>query len=203
MIFIDCGTNFGQGLEKILSLNSHLDIKTVYSFEANPITFKEFIKSGKDDELRTLFPEIDFNFFNNGVYHLYGLGKINCEIDTSSQKHTGGGSSLLSLDEWNTESVYGWESGSRYQKYVEKPVICVNIGDIINSIDSKEDLIIKLDIEGVETEALESISHWDLLGRVKKMYIEFHDNVLPGKSSDFSNAIQKITEANIDLTIWH
>lgn len=160
-IFIDCGTNFGQGLDKISKIeNIDFEKWDVYSFEANPLMF-ENIKKHKN-----------VRYFNVGVSDFYGFSNFHCENNNGSS-FDGGGSTLLDLKNWKTENVYGFKP-----EYYQVLIPVIDLCDFIKKINPPEKgIILKLDVEGSEYQILNKIKNEELFKYIKKAYIEFHDHI--------------------------
>lgn len=188
-IFIDCGTNFGQGLRSIAKLEN-MDINwDVYSFEANPELFKQIEKNKH------------VRYFNVAVSDYYGFSNFNCEelIQENNISYNGGGSTLLELDKWNTDKIYGFKPN--YKSYL---VPVIDIADFITNINPQEkSIIIKLDIEGLEFKILSKLEELNLFKYIKKIYIEFHEHLLsdaPNKGVSYWTEF--FTKNNIDYVLW-
>ena len=188
-IFIDCGTNFGQGLRSISKLEN-MDVKwDVYSFEANPEIFKEIEKNKY------------IRYFNVAVSDYYGFSNYSCEelIQDNKSSYNGGGSTLLELNEWNIDRVYGFKPN--YKSYL---VPVIDITDFIITINPPEkSIIIKLDVEGCEFNILSKLEELNLFKFISKIYIEFHEHLLtvtPKKGMTYW--VNFFVENNIDYVLW-
>lgn len=186
-IFIDCGTNFGQGLEKISKLEN-IDFNNwfVYSFEANPLTFEKIQKIE------------NVKYFNLGVSDFYGFVNFNCE-KYDDYGFVGGGSTLLDLKNWKTEKVYGFKP-----EYLSVLVPVIDLCDFINTIEPEDkSIILKLDVEGSEYQILNKLKNNNLFDKIKKIYIEFHDHITNIKpeynSSYWVNVLQ---QNNVEFIQW-
>ena len=189
--FLDVGTQFGQGLSLISSregLNS--GVKT-FSFEPNPSTF---LKIERQDNVR---------YFNMAVGTETRFMDFNCE------EVTGGGSSLLSLDAWNLESVYNWSEGERYNRNKAIKVMTVSILDILEGLcDEKEEhsILMKLDCEGMEYQILPLLHETGNLKWFKTMYVEWHEKSITDKSLikiDRLGLTKILIDNKVSLVDWY
>jgi FkbM family methyltransferase len=186
-IFIDCGTNLGQGLKEISSLENINNDWDVYSFEANPITYSLIEKNTA------------FQYFNVAVSDSYHFSIFNCESQDKNG-FIGGGSTLLDLNEWRSERVYGFK-----QNYIQKLIPVIDLTDFILRIKPEnKSIILKLDIEGSEYKVLKKMHDLNLFKFIRKIYVEFHDHVLlnPHETSA-AHWVHYFAENNIEFTPWH
>jgi FkbM family methyltransferase len=185
-IFIDCGTNLGQGLQKISDLENIDDLWTVYSFEPNPHTFL-LIKRNRN-----------VRYFNVAVSDSYGFSQFNCE-KWDNNGFIGGASTLIPLENWHTERVYGFRPSN-----IQTLVPIIDLTDFILSLEPAEkSIVLKLDIEGSEYKILKKFQELNLFKYINKLYIEFHDHLLqsPGQFPA-SYWLDFFSSINLKFTIW-
>lgn len=188
-IFIDCGTNLGQGLKTICKLEDIDNTWDVYSFEANPKTFE---KIEKNKYVR---------YFNVAVSDKYEFSIFNCEKMDNENGFVGGGSTLLELNNWNSEKVYNFKPD-----YIQTIVPVIDLIDFILKIDPEENsIILKIDIEGSEYKILKKIEYLKFFKYIKKIYIEFHDHVVNDLDIEHNSNywINYFINNNIEYKIWH
>lgn len=188
-IFLDCGTQLGQGLKNISKLENIKTDWDVYSFEANPITF---LKIERNNHVR---------YFNVAVSDSYGFSTFNCEEWDADHGFTGGGSTLIDLNNWNTERVYGVKPN-----YVQTLVPTIDLIDFIKKLNPEEkSIVLKLDIEGCEYRVLKKIQENNFFKFFKKIYIEFHDHLLTTQETNNNSQywIQYCYDNNIEIITWH
>jgi hypothetical protein len=82
--------------------------------------------------------------------------------------------------------------------------------ELINSIDSDDDIFLKLDIEGSEYDLLEKLINENLLIVIKKLYVEFHNqyvsqNMLEKHKLDFrkQNILDYLYNNKIEYELWY
>ncbi len=185
-IFIDCGTNLGQGLKEISVLEGINNNWNVYSFEANPITFSLIEKNQA------------FRYFNVAVSDTYHFATFNCER-WDDKGFIGGASTLLDLDEWQTERVYGFKPEN-----IQTIVPVIDLIDFILRLKPEmKSIVLKLDIEGSEYKILQKLQDLNLYNFIRKIYIEFHDHLLSTTQQKPSNYwIRFFSTNNIDFVLW-
>jgi FkbM family methyltransferase len=192
--FIDCGTHFGEGLDFFIN---HLKIDEsweVHSFEANPKTFESFPERSK-------YKNLKIEFHNLAVSDEDGHVIFNRETPKgfSEEIMMGGGSSFMSLDEWNP-----W--GTFKESYTDSiKVASLDFDKFVSSLDSSN-IFCKMDIEGAEFQVLEKMILSGSIEKIKKIWIEFHDNFFTNPEI-YRNRKHKIlnvlSEKNIEYVEWH
>jgi FkbM family methyltransferase len=193
-IFLDCGTNLGQGL---LNLQNVLDENfEIYCFEANKLTYDRFIEKLKDNNfLKTQFKNIQT--FNKAIWTSNGFKRLTLEYCPHEVGWVGGATNIL-------------EDNFVKPSYINEQYI--KNGDLVETIDlvefiqnnfSQDDYIIcKMDIEGAEYPVLEKMIEKDILKYIKVFYIEWHNRMLKNKY-DESKIINHILNSQIELREWH
>ncbi|TMI63417.1 MAG: FkbM family methyltransferase [Bacteroidetes bacterium] len=154
-VIIDCGANTGQ-ISSFLSITG----ATIYAFEPDPIAFESLQKNcGKRKNI---------NCINKGVWNKNTMLKLfrHTEMRNNEQAFTVGSSIVDTKKNINPAS------------FVEVEVI--NLIEFIQSLNLKVDLV-KIDVEGAETEILQSIIHQDAHRLFKTMYVETHETKIPGQ----------------------
>lgn len=182
--FLDFGTRFGEGLEKIKGhekLNKDVEI---YSFEANPYTFQQI--PFKDD----------VEYYNIAVSAQDGFFNFNCEIQDDGKPY-GDGSSLMDIAYWNKEATY-------------KPIGVFSMS-IISLLDkllpdrSEKSILAKFDIEGMEFDIFEELRKTDNFKWFSKIYVEFHQGNMDGKplpTTDFE-WMKYFEDIGLDVVLWN
>ena len=91
-VFLDLGTHYGEGLENFCNLYNIDETWIVHTFEANPITYDEFVKKyNKRKWVR---------HHNKAIGITNGFVILNIETLTDGIQ-TGEGSSTVNIDKWN------------------------------------------------------------------------------------------------------
>lgn len=201
-IYLDCGTNLCQGLEKIQSFHSMDNDWEIYSFEANPITFN----SVKHDK----FPNV--KFINKAVWTENTEKYLSIEKWPSTVSEQNGSNNLVEKnlsDQWigggsnimgdNFIFIHSQESSIKRN---EIKVNCINLCEfIINNFKKEDYIVIKLDVEGAEYPILEKMINENIIDFVDVFYIEFHNHMLNETYNE--EFIRKtINDKKIKLVEW-
>lgn len=192
--FIDCGTHFGEGLNYFIQ---HLQINNdweIHSFEANPKTFESFPDRSRYDNLK-------ITFHNLAVSDSDGYVIFNRETPKNYPEEfmMGGGSSFMPLDEWNPWGTFK----ESYNDSIE--VRSLDFPKFIESL-SPGDIYCKMDIEGAEFQVLEKMISDGSIKRIKKIWIEFHDNFFSNPipyNEKKRKILEFLSENNIEYVEWH
>ena len=163
-LFLDCGSNLGQGFEFFRKYYPNNNYDYVL-FEPNPYCFQELSKkyAGLSDsgvQLRNLAVGI-----NNGSIDFYGL-----EEEKGGIYSVGG----TVLPEHNSKK-YGTSSS------VSLKVQSINFSEFLVDILKKyvyTAVILKLDIEGGEYPVLDALRSEGLLSNFETIYVEFHSQYI-------------------------
>lgn len=158
-VFLDCGTNLGQGLtefDKKMNLINQDDWK-IYCFEPNP-----------DIQLNTLFPKA-----TNIEYIPKAVWKENTQLEFRMQGKSmndlkGLGSKLEVVDKkYNPDNC----------KFKLQQVDAFDLSDFITDLihtDSNVEIYVKMDIEGAEFEVLQHLIEQDTIKHIKEIFCECH-----------------------------
>jgi FkbM family methyltransferase len=199
-IFIDCGTNLKQGLMEILDLNS--DIEKIYSFEGNTVVY-DFID--KTDGI---------NYFNIAVSNETGFTEFHIEKDphTSNKEYFGLSSRIQSPEikdklfnfPFDVDGVTYTNVEDYVQDYYKKIIVPkIRLVDFINYLNVDGcDIILKLDVEGEEYAILEDMKNSGSFKKIKKLYVEFHENSRLSQYDTAETWVQYFKEINLDFTQW-
>lgn len=158
-IFLDCGTNLGQGLtefEKKFKMINQSEWK-IYCFEPNP-----------DIKLKSLFPNA-----SNIEYIQKAIWKENTQLEFRMQGKTdddlkGLGSKLEIVDKkYNPNNC----------KFKIQQVEAIDLSDFITDLINKDintEIYMKMDIEGAEFEVLQHLIERDTIKYIKEIFCECH-----------------------------
>jgi FkbM family methyltransferase len=187
-VLIDCGSNLGQGYEDLKQKLKITSEWKVFMFEPNPNCFEKLISTYQDK---------NFTIFNKAVH------SSNKNVKLFIPKN----------DDYSVSStIYNDFHNSKYNQvwdnYIE--VESSDLIELINSIDSEDDIFLKLDIEGSEYDLLEKLINENLLIMIKKLYVEFHNqyvsqNMLEKHNLDFrkQNILDYLYNNKIDYELWY
>ena len=170
-IVIDCGANVGK-------ISSYLSITgaTVYAFEPDPIAFEKLLKRCTKRK--------NINCINKGVWDKNTTLRLfrHAGMKNNEQAFTVGSSIVGSKKNINSES------------FVEIEVI--DLVEFIRSLKVTIDLI-KVDIEGAETEVLQSIIQQNAHSLFKTMYLETHQTKIPGQKEELKKIKEQMKQKGI------
>lgn len=174
--FIDCGAHCG---ESILQAKQRFgqDI-TVISFEPIPYFANQLKEIYKDDD--TVMVENAAVWINQDIKKFYVHGEIT------------DGSSLLTL--------YG---GVEEGRYINIP--CFDLSSwIMDTFDSDDYLILKLDIEGAEYEVLNKLIEDGAIKMIKELWGEWHHQKIEDEyTHKLAKKIQDyLSENHVYFNIW-
>ena len=183
-IFIDCGTNFKQGLKEISPL--YPDIEKIYSFEAN----------------RHVYDLLDKNdgnvYFNLAVSDKTGfatfhaercIGVIQGNVMLGQDRFIGGGSRLQDpkigvskqFDINIPTAIGGGNQTKNIDEFIEDMydkiiVPTIRLVDFIEYLKPEDkSLILKLDVEGAEYSILKDMKEANIFNKIKVLHVEWHD----------------------------
>jgi FkbM family methyltransferase len=191
--FLDCGTHLFQGLKEFNKIYKFDNSWKIYSFEANPITYKqskEFLSDGLEN--------LDIIHQNLAVSNEDSEIQINCQILPDSAN--GQGSNILK-DPPNRDIAGGYDF-----KWHTERVKCFDLSSFIKDLKDVEVLILKLDIEGAEFQVLEKIINDKSYEKINEMYVEFHERFFINEIQKYTNLknnyINFFNNNNIKITTW-
>jgi FkbM family methyltransferase len=145
-IILDLGANLG--IISIL-LSKKFPFTKIYSFEASPINFQNFVKNIEDNNCTNITP------FNLAVW---STTDDTIEIPTSPTNS--GGSSIYYKPEF-------------FDQYPVSKVKTISLEDILSQNNIEDCKLLKIDVEGAEYEIFKSFPE-EKLNIIKNIGIEFH-----------------------------
>lgn len=211
-VFLDCGTNFCQGLKShIQKYNINKDW-IVHSFEANPATYRH-----AKNIINKHLSEYNITLHNKAVWVRNCTRKLtmeynsrlgiltqleannfdpNClDLEDDRSLWIGGASNIM-------ENNYRAPSYAGDIKHQEEDVDCIDFSDFINRTFTLDDNIyLKLDIEGAEYSVLNKIIETDAISKIREITIEWHNHTL-NEPYDQSYLVEELTKRNIIINPW-
>jgi FkbM family methyltransferase len=194
-VFLDLGTHYGQGLREFVERFRIDDSWIVYTFEANPNTYKIFT-----EQYLKLTPYVRPT--NAAVSD--HTGKITLNLETPpNEGDTGMGSSVVPLDVWDP-----WgnnSSGTHFLKQVD--VLCFDFSKfVLENFSPEDNIIVKMDIEGSEYDVLEKMIRDDSISYLNHISVEWHSRFFKNKDEIENrerNLIETIRTYNgLNLESW-
>lgn len=191
-VFLDLGTHYGEGLENFCNLYNIDETWIVHTFEANPITYDEFVKKyNKRKWVR---------HHNKAIGITNGFVILNIETLTDGIQ-TGEGSSTVNIDKWNPWNLR--ERGA-FKNQIEVESIDFS-KFVIDNFNDRDYILCKMDIEGSEYDVLEKMIFDNSIDYIDHIIIEWHSNFFDNSSEMMERQIkiQKIlTDRNIKVENW-
>jgi FkbM family methyltransferase len=193
-ILLDLGTHYGQGLREFISKFNVDSSWSVFTFEANPVTYKIFM-----DNYHKLTPYVIA--YNKAITNYNGTITINIETPPN-EGETGMGSSVIGLDIWNP---WGGELRENFKTSAEVP--CIDLSEFIKTNFTVDDnIVIKMDIEGAEYDTLEKMIADKTLDYVNNISIEWHSRFFTNREEILERETKIKTymnEQNVTQGEWH
>lgn len=182
-IFLDCGSNIGQGFEYFSQKYS--EGFEYILFEPNPHCYK-ILKNKYSDRK-------DITLYNKAVYTKEDIFEFYFD-DPLSQ-----GGSLIS------------DHNSNYydSTLIDKvKVESIDLAKLINSLyDEQYNIVLKLDVESSEYDILENLIETETIFKISKIYCEFHSQYM--NQEDKPKYLQRenfilnfVKTHNINFEIW-
>lgn len=184
IIFLDCGSNLGQGFE---------EFRTKY---------------GTDDIVYIMFePDVKcYNKLCEQYIHLEYVQINNCAVAAQDGELT-----FYTTRDYDQGGTVIYDHNNNYYDNHNSQSYQVMAVDLIKIIDElllpHNTIIIKLDVESSEYDILESMIATGTVHKVKKIYCEFHSQYMrePERSqykAREQNILGYMQQHNINLELW-
>jgi len=183
-LFLDCGSNLGQGFEEFKNMFG-IDNIDYHLFEPNPFCFQELTKK---------YSQVSYITLHNTAV---GIEDKTVQFYYKNNFDVGGtvvfehGNNLFS----NTRSHL-------------TSVTCINlINHIQHVLKFYDKIFMKLDIESAEYDILEKLIETKLIHNLSKLFVEFHSQYMDPETKKYyelreRNILDYIKNNNIDFTLW-
>lgn len=192
-IFIDCGSNLGQGFESIKQLEKINHNWDVFMFEPNPHCIN--ILKNKYSKFNNIHIYHKGVYSENCITDFYITSDLKNNIQTLSQ-----GSKISKVKDLFTQrsNLYG------YAKPIKTELI--KLSEFINDLKHCE-IIIKIDTEGSEFAILNDLIRNSNLDNIKKIYVEFHTYAIDSDKKEYylakeAEIIEYFKKTNTKLINW-
>jgi FkbM family methyltransferase len=186
-VFLDCGTNFCQGLKSHINKYNIDHTWIIHSFEANPFTYVH-----AKNIIARHFSHLNITLHNNAVWVESGSKPLTVEYQSEIGvrqllKDNGFDASCVDLDADNALWVGGASNTMGEQFKVTPEMDKLKHLDVrAKSIDfikfiehlGKVNIYIKMDIEGSEYEVLSKLLASPAIKNIKEITIEWHNRLL-------------------------
>tara|TARA_B100000424_G_scaffold251681_1_gene227378 strand:+ start:401 stop:1090 length:690 start_codon:yes stop_codon:yes gene_type:complete len=194
-IFLDCGTHLGEGFEHFRKEYAFDETWDIHLFEPNP-NLKDYITENvveKYPNLNILFHPVAVAATNTprqAEFRLQVLGEDPHGVHPAGS--TGGGSSLVGQEHFRPEEIIGYETVNVEtvpmttilqnlveEAYKDDPSICSVTEDennvrTITLLRDKCQIIVKLDVEGLEYQILPELVNTGYGSWLSHIAVEFH-----------------------------
>lgn len=213
-ILIDCGTNLCQGLKDMVNRKSIDNTWKIYCIEANPEACKH-----AERIIKSHFSALNVTLIHGAVtdhnnacaltMHVKDMGYIHHQV------HSHLNYSQLSCIELNDERNYWVGLATNIMGDNHKPnvpeadlkknvmhVPGVRLSDFVLRVSSASDnVIIKMDIEGAEYEALQDLVNSAACKHVRELYVEWHAG-MRHVTPDQSSLEARLREQGVAIHSW-
>ena len=202
-VFLDCGTNLGQGLLQFVDKNIINSEFEIHCFEPNPYAMS-FAKDRLTKECSGY----------SIIFNQVALWTENCKKNLTIEsfdgdyvcQHTGkilgsnlkaGGATNIMGDAWSRPSYI-----PELNLIKDIEVECIDFSSYIDANISPSDYVIcKMDIEGAEYEVLRKLIDDGTINKIDEIYIEWHNHLLT-TNNNTQDFINEIRSRNIKIETW-
>jgi len=155
-VFLDCGANDGCSVRKFKNKISNWKEYEIFSFEANEIFYKDIEQTGATLIKKAVWiadEEVDFFVVSVDKYGRQG-------------SRTGASTLNKEKSQWNLQT---------HKEVQTKKVQALDLSVwILQNFSKKDEIILKMDIEGSEYDVLEKMVDDGSMSFINELWIEFH-----------------------------
>ena len=185
-VFIDGGSNTGQGYEQISKLFT-TDFE-VHMFEPNPYCYEILLNK---------YPEKIIN--NKALWNKSCKRKLKIEYCPNEKQLTGGATNILEENFIKPDYIL-----DEYISNEKIEVDCVSLVDYIKkNINISDYIVLKLDIEGAEFEVLDDLIENHLIEYINLIIIEWHEKMRSDNNKPREYYLDLFKKNNIRYIAWH
>lgn len=191
-IFIDCGSNLGQGYTNLTNI-LQLENDEVYMFEPSKYCYEKLIEKYSNNS------SIHLN--QKAVWNKNEKRILNIEFCPIEDGFYGGATNILMenfkildrdiplMDEWPPKEF--------------DVVECIDLSQfILENIDLNQNIILKIDIEGAEYEVIDKLIEDDTLKYINTIAVEWHPDMRKDNCKDISYYVNEFTKNNVKYVEW-
>lgn len=203
-VFLDCGTNLGQGLLQFIDKKIVNETFDIHCFEPNPYAMN-YTKHRLSQEK---FKDYSFTFNDVAIWTEKCRKKLTIESFEGEYicQHTGehlghdlkaGGATNIMESEWS-KPHYIQDSDLDMSLEID----CINFSEYLkNNFQDDDYIICKMDIEGAEYEVLGKLIDDNTIDLIDEIYVEWHNHLL---KSEYNTQmfIDEIRNRNIKIESW-
>lgn len=188
-VFIDCGSNKGQGLRSFIEKYNIDKEWIIEAYEPNPLCKLKY-------HINDLVQKLNIKIFDCAIFSYTGKIKFSQFLENDE------GSSVNCLMSKGVCKDINSESYRKHDTIID--VECKNLCDVINQYNDDDFIVIKLDIEGAEFETLRTLLKTSAINKINDLYVEWHTPFVLDEDDNTCNELKlKITEKGINLYEWH
>lgn len=188
-VFIDCGSNVGQGLKQFISMYNIDSSWTVEAFEPNPYLIESLKQNISNLPIKV-------NVYNKAVWDTDG------EVQFSIMETESEGSSVEKLMDSGACADKNSISYRKHDNIITVPSI--SMSNILKKYSENDFILVKLDIEGSEFRVVRKIISDNTINLIDELYIEWHTEYLSSENINTkSHLIEQIMSRGIGIHDWH
>lgn len=197
-VFIDCGTNLGQGLlelNKKYSLQENNEEWEIHTFEPNPDI------------------ELNFDKFNNVTIHKKAVWINNETIsfarslrknqyDPDEGKGAKGNPGEMTSVGCRIKNDHIQNidmKGNTLNNFVE--VDGIDFAQFLQKFEDYDKVVVKMDIEGAEYDVLRHLINQNVVHIIDDLYVEFHEWFVKGESKQTNKDLVQNLKNNYSINI--
>lgn len=188
-VFLDCGSNCGQGLRAFISMYGIDKSWFVEAFEPNPLCNLE-------EHTKDLNNKVNIKINNSAIFDYNGTVEFSQMIENSE------GSSVKCL---MSKGVCADPNNASYRKHnsiIE--VKCKDLSDILKQYDQNDFILVKLDIEGSEFNVIRKLLNDNTICKINDLYVEWHTQYVYGEDDTTVQELKNsIINKGVNLYDWH
>ena len=187
-IFVDCGSNTGQGLRHFAASYNMDSSWIIETYEPNPEIMEQLKANIADLNLKV-------DVFNAAVLDRNG------ETTFSIMKENSEGSSVECL---MSEGRARDSTDPAYRKHDHIiTVSCFDISDILRKYNETDYVVVKLDVEGSEFKIVRKMLQDNTIRLVKELYCEWHTPYIKNETEETERQlIQQVADTGVRIHRW-
>lgn len=188
-VFIDCGSNKGQGVRSFIEKYNIDEYWIIELYEPNPLC-----------DLKNNIADLN-NSLNISIYDC-AIFDYNGKIKFSQFLENDEGSSVNCLMSKGVCSDVNHPSYRKHDTIIE--VECKDLSDVLSRYNKNDFIVVKLDIEGAEFSTLRKLLKTNSIEKINDLCVEWHTAYVNNEDDSSCNELKtKITEKGINLYEWH
>jgi FkbM family methyltransferase len=192
-IFIDCGSNIGQGYEKLTN-DLQLDNDEVYMFEPNKNCYDRLVEKYSNNK--------NIHINQKAVWNKNEIRILNFEFCPNENGLYGGATNILG-DNFKIPGYISDEYMEEWPPKVCDQVECIDFSEFVQkNIDLNQNIILKIDIEGSEYEVIDKMIDDDILMYINTIAVEWHPHMRKDNCKDISYYLNQFEKYNINYIQW-